>query len=360
MAKEWYLLKSSDYDSGFGSDDFDDYASDGFGAALASSAGENVELYNYDLSVRTPLRAIITGTVQDSQESSMIRRILVPIGTCKAGMYIRYKDRYWLITGLVDDNHVYEKAVLWLCSYYLTWMDSDGRIHQRWCKAESAAQYNNGETSTQNFTIRSDQLMLYLPDDDATTMLDDGVRFVIDKRCKIYEKNLDRNAEKITSFPLATYELTRIDSVLYNYQDSGINGYIASQVEQRDDDGWYVIDGKGYWLCEHRLKQEIDDKISVSYAEAKIVADDLDIFCGLDAGIFTAEFFDSLGNKVIHIPPTWEILCDFKDELNIEHVGNSILISTDNDKLVNSSFELLLHAPGYDSVSVPVTIKAFI
>ena len=360
MAKEWYLLKPSDYSSGFGSDDFDDYAGDALEAALLSSAGENVELYNYDLSIRKPLRAIMSGNLQDSQESSTIRRIIVPIGTCKAGMYIKYKNRYWLIVGLVDDNHVYEKAVLFLCNYQLTWMDSDGRIHQRWCKAESAAQYNNGETSTMNYSIRSDQLMLYIPDDEYSLMLDDGVRFVIDKRCKIYEKRMDKSVDKDTSNPLAIYELTRIDSVLYNYQDSGYLGYIASQVEQRSEDGYYVIGGKGYWLCEHRLLPKVEDKISVSYMESSIESDEPEVIIGLDAAIFTARFYDEFGNERSGVVPSWEIQCDFRDSLDISYAGNSILISADNEKLVNSSFELLLHGSGYETISVIVPIKAFI
>lgn len=360
MAKEWYLLKSSDYASGFGSEDFDDYSTDGFDAALFSSIGDDVELYNYDLSIRKPIRAIVTGNLQDSQESSMIRRILVPIGTCKAGMYIKYKNRYWLISGLVDDNHIYEKAVLFLCNYQLTWMDSHKRIHQRWCKIESAAQYNNGETSTINFTIRSDQVMIYMPDDEYSLMLDDGVRFVIDKRCKVYEKRIDKSADKDTSNPLAVYELTRIDSVLYNYQDSGYIGYIASQTEQRPDDGYYVIDGKGYWLCEHRLLHEVEDKISVSYMEASIESDEPEVIVGLDAAVFTAHFYDEFGNERSGIIPSWEIRCDFKDELDVSYADYSILISADNNKLVNSSFELLLHGNGYETVSMTVPIKAFI
>lgn len=360
MAKEWYLLKSEDYTSGFGSDDFEDYASDGLLAALNSSLGENVELYNYDLSNHKNIRAIIEGNAADSQENSVIRKILVPIGTCKSGMYIKYKDRFWLIAGLVDDNHFYEKGVLYLCNYLLTWMDSAKRIHQRWCKIESAAQYNNGETSTHNYTIRSDQVMIYMPDDEHSLMLDDGIRFIIDKRCKIYERRMADGIEKDTSNPIAVYEITRVDSVLYDYQNSGYLGFIASQTEQRSDDGYYVVDGKGYWLCEHRTLSEIPDESSVLLESSFIECIAPEVIYGLDAAEFTAHFYDTFGNEVTGIHPIWEIRSDFTEYLDVSYVGNSILISADRGKLVNRSFELALRGNGYPETTAVVSIKAFI
>ena len=54
MAKEWYLMNTnSDTVSGFESDSFDNFATDAFGEALASSLGKDVEICNYDLSERT-------------------------------------------------------------------------------------------------------------------------------------------------------------------------------------------------------------------------------------------------------------------------------------------------------------------
>lgn len=148
MAQEWYLMNTNhDTVSGFESDDFDNFATDGFFEALQTSMGSSVEICNYDLSVRTPQRVIVEGNVQDTKLNSITRQMLAPIGTCRAGQYVYYKDRYWLIVGLVDDNGIYEKAVLALCNYLLAWQNEKGEINQRWVNAVSASQYNNGETS---------------------------------------------------------------------------------------------------------------------------------------------------------------------------------------------------------------------
>ena len=355
MAKEWYLMNTnSDTVSGFESDSFDNFATDAFGEALASSLGKDVEICNYDLSERTKARVIVQGNVQDTKLKSMQRMVLAPIGTCKAGQYVYYKERYWLIVGLVDDNGMYEKAVLVLCNHLLTWKNENGDIIQRWVNASSASQYNNGETSNKFYFVRSDQLMILTPYDDECLLIKHKQRFIIDRRCKIYEKNFGEDVTIDTSKQLITYELTRMDNVIYDYQDSGHSEFMAYQDEQHETDGYYVVDGKGYWLCD---TPNPDNKTAV--LSCSIECDEPDVYCGLEPTVFYAKFYDSDGNATNTLPQ-WKINCDFEDSLNIEYVENSISISVDDDKLINKSFELSLCADGYDKTTLIVTIKAFI
>lgn len=354
MAQEWYLLKSPRSQlSGFEDDALNDFAQEGFLEALESSIAIDIELLNYDLSECTPMRAIVQNNVQDTKLKTLTRQILVPIGTCKAGMYVKYKNRYWLIVGLVDDNTMYEKAVMTLCNYLLTWVNDSGIIVQRWCHVASASQYNNGETGTEFYSVRSDQLMIITPDDDECLLLDTGKRFIIDRRCKIYEKKYGADITKDTSKPIAVYQLTRTDSVLYDYQDSGHYEFMTTQDEQRDTDGYYVVNGKGYWLCETLTDTDKNDVLSCS-----IECEAQEIYNGLEAGEFTAKFYDASGNEVT-VTPQWEVRCDFVDNLDIAYVDNTILISVNNSKLVNKSFELFLSGDGYEPVTITITIKAF-
>lgn len=355
MAKEWYLLKTPhDQLSGFEDDALNDFAQEGFEEALDSSIAVDIELCNYDLSICKQIRAIIQNNVQDTKLKTLSRELLVPIGTCKASMYVKYKNRYWIIVGLVDDNTMYEKAVMVLCNYLLTWLNSEKKIVQRWVNASSASQYNNGETGVQFYFVRSDQLLIITPNDDECLLLNTGTRFIIDGRCKIYEKELINVTDCDTSKPVITYELTRSDSILYDYQDSGHYEFMAYQDEQHEDDGYYMIDGKGYWLCG---KPFIENKTAL--LSSKIECDSLEIYNGIDAGIFTAKFFDENGD-VIEVNPHWSIDCDFVEQLNIEYVENSICISANNKKLINKSFELSLNAEGYETASITITIRAFI
>ena len=250
MAKEWYLMTGDNLLSGVEDEAFDDFGASSFLEALQTNIASDVELCNYDLSICTPMRAIVQNNTADTKSNTMMRQVLFPIGSSKAGMYVKYKGRYWLIVGLVDDNKVYEKAVVALCNYLISWVNPQGKIVQRWVSASSASQYNNGETSTQYYFVRSDQLMVLTPDDDECLLLNSGQRFIIDRRCSVYEKKYTAAELQSARNPLTVYKITRVDSVLFDYQDSGHSEFMAYQDEQHEADGYYIIDGKGYWLCD--------------------------------------------------------------------------------------------------------------
>lgn len=347
---------NTDHDmvSGFGSDDINNFGQDAFWEALNSAIGTNAELYNYDLSICTQIRAIILNKVQDTKLKTLNRNALVSIGTCKAGMYIKYDNRFWLIVGVVDNNSVYEKATMVLCNHLLTWLNSKGQVIQRWANLSSASQYNNGETSTEFYFVRSDQLLVVIPDDDESLLLTSGVRFVIDRRCKIYEKNFNDSVTLDTSNPIVTYKLTRADSVLYYYQDSGHFEFLATQDEQHENDGYYVVDDKGYWLCDI---PKVDNKMSVLLCDIETY--EPAVYVGVGNSKFVAKYYNQNNEEVQEIP-NWEIDCDFKDELDVTYDDNALYISANNKKLVGKTFNIILSGDNYVSKTLTVTIKSFI
>lgn len=352
MAQEWYLMKSPYHTSG---DEGDDIESDAFDEVLDSDLAYDVELYNYDLSICQQIRAVINDKVTDTKLKTLNRQLLTKIGTCHAGEYIKYKNRFWLIVGIVDDNHIYEKAIMTFCNQLLTWENSDGRIIQRWANVSSAAQYNNGETSNQYFYVRSDQLLVLIPNDDDSILLTSGQRFIIDSRCKIYEKYFDETVEVDCTKPVITYELTRTDSVLFDYQDSGHFEFLCTQDEQHKDDGYYVIDGKGYWLCKNKPRQDgvyHNGGSSIEY-------DSLALYNAAGPSVYIAKFKDEEGN-VLDVQPKWEIRCDFANEVAITEKDNAIYLSVDNKKLINKTLELVLSGEGFAPISITIPIKAFI
>lgn len=355
MAVEWYLLKSP-YDqlSGYESEALNDFGAEGFLEALDSDVALDVELYNYDLSECTKLRAIFNNRLTDTKLKTLVRHLLVPVGTCHAGMYAKVKGRFWIITGIVDDNGIYEKAILQICNYQITWLDDDGHVQQRWANITSASQYNNGEHANETYIIRSDQLMVVIPDDDKSLMLRQNMRFVIDRRCRIYEKQIPDDVTKNTSFPLITYDITRVDSVLYDYQDSGLFEFMLTQDEQRDTDGYYVIDGKGYWLC-----YEPEETEDISPLTCKIVSDGDIIYYDLEPSVFIAKFYNSSGEEVSGVTPIWNIDGELKDLLDVSEIGNDISIEANNRKLLNKEFSISLSADGYEADTLQVVVRAF-
>lgn len=349
MSVEWYLLNDRNNQlSGF-----EEIDKDGFAEIIGSDIAEDVELFNYDLSERKEIKAIIQEKMTDTRLKTLNRHALVPIGTLCAGMYIKYNGIYWLIEGIVDNNGIYEKAVMTFCNYYLTWVNASGDIIQRWANISSASQYNNGETTTSHYYDRTDQLMVSMPDDKESLMLNTGERFIVDRRCKIYEASFDEDTVVNTDNPVIVYRLTRSDSVLYDYQNSGYFQFLIYQDEQREYDGYYVVNGKGYWLCKDMRKP-----ISIT-GKSEIKSDSNEVYPDGFSERFTGVFYDNSGN-VVDVEPVWNIVSDFNDKLTISYDGKSILISTSDFKLINKSFELILKCSGYEDVSKTIYIRAFI
>lgn len=356
MAKEWYLMKSP-YDqlSGFESEALNNFGAEGFLEALDSDMAVDAELYNFDLSECTPIRAIFNNRLTDTKLKTLVRHLLVPIGSCHAGMYAKVKGRFWLIVGIVDDNGIYEKAILSICNYQLSWLNSSGRPVKRWANIISASQYNNGEHVNLDYAIRSDQLLISLPDDDESLMITQRKRLVIDKRCKIYERSFDDSVTVDTSHPVITYEVTRVDSVLYDYQDSGLHQIMVTQDEQHKNDGYYVVDGVGYWLCD--IPTDTGD-VEVPLS-CEIVCEEPVIYNDIEPVAFVARFYDAAGNAVDDVVPEWSIVGDLSELLDVEYTENAVMISANNRKLINHSYVLTLSADGYEPSEITITVESF-
>ena len=363
MAQDWYLL-TSPYTQlgGFENEALNDYADDSF-AEMLLSIGINVELCNADLSVCTPIRVVMQNRTQDTKLNDFRRLILANIGTLTSGMYIRYKNRYWLIESIVDDNGMYEKAVLVFCNWRLVWLNNENKPVVRWAYVQSASQYNNGQRENRFFVIQTDQLLVAMPDDDESVLLDQGKRFIMDKRTEIYEKTIPDDVDKDTSFIVDTYKMTKSDSILYNYVGSGHHEIMISQDEQHEGDGFYRIDGTGYWLCSQNengviIESGNDSGESTDISQYAILAESDVILIGNGAYSFTALYYDANGDIVDGDTPEWEIKCDFIDKLQYDEKNNSIEIAAYDSSLFNKSFELLLKYNSETVCSKKIRIKA--
>lgn len=353
MAKEWYLLSTpNDQVSGYESEAFEDFATEGFLESLSSSLADDIEICNYDLSECKKSRAIILNRTQDTKLKSFTRNILLPIGSCVAGNYIKYDNRYWIVVGFVDNNKIYEKAIVVLCNYLLSWVNREGKIIQRWVSVSSASQYNNGESGMKYYFVRSDQLLVVTPDDEECLLLSTGQRFIIDRRCRVYESRFDESVTVDTSNPVMTYEVTRLDTVLYSYQDSGHSEFMCTQDEQHQADGYYVVDGKGYWLCDAQQTDAGTETLSSD------IECDEELYAGLNTVTYIAKFYDIAGNPV-DVTPIWNIESNFEQYLTIEYIGNSMTISA-SKKAANKSFTISLDGEGYETVTKTINIHSFI
>lgn len=241
-------------------------------------------------------------------------------------IYDSINDIYWICTEsfIIDEIHYQGKFTQ--CNWILKWQDKTGRILEYPCQDINATQYNSGERSNQQFAIGSAQHTLTLPCDENTVVLSTPQRFYLDK-----------NEIEPTS-----YIVTQNDTTSYNYGEKGLVKVMvvqhpADKDKDRPDLG--ICDYVDVDLDDTQDSEQDKDENTIS---AKIVYDKKVIKSGGDSQIFKALFYDNNGKEVTDVIPLWNIVCDFKNELEIKESGNEIEIKIDNDNCIDESFRLIL------------------
>lgn len=319
--KEWYLLTSDTRPNsigGYENDAFIDYKDDAFQEALQTDVATTVTLYNSDLSESKEIRCIVQGNTADTQLKSLERIVLVPIGTLKAGMYILFEDRYWLITGYPGNNKIYEKATMILCQYKLRWQDDTGKIIERWANFTSASKYDTGHSGNQTIMLTSNNFTIWIPEDDDSATLD--TRRVFIDRDEVH--------------PTKVFEITRSDDVLYLFGEAhgGILSFIADKDELNLE-----VDRPDLGLCDYKeptpLPPEPDETTDLL---AAIIGSNK-LKCGFDRD-YTVEFKNSNGDIQQNVEFVWNVVSDF----NIKQTAkdNFITLFVDDESCIGNSFLL--------------------
>ena len=346
IIKEWYLITPNtrpNITGGFENDAFLDYKDDAFAESLDTDIAKTVILHNYDLSESTEIRCIVQGNSADTQLKSMERIGLFVRGTVKAGMYIFYENRYWLITGYPSYNGIYEKAVMQLCQYKLRWQNAKGEIIERYIALSSASKYDIGETGNSTIVLTSDNLTLLFPNDEESLNVY-GKRVFIDKR----------------TIPEKVYKITRSDDVLYDYgeEHGGILSFIADKTELNT-----TTDRQDLRICDYIEVSDDTEEPSTPTAPPENPNETTDLRVGIDGketircGVtrtYTALFTDLDGNAVEDVNFSWNVVSDFTVEQNVD--SNKIELKVDDDSFIDESFILQLLVDGTVKTELEITV----
>jgi hypothetical protein len=240
-------------------------------------------------------------------------------------LYIKSENEYWICTESFNIDDIHFQGKLTLCNWILKWQNKQGDILQYPCYVINVTQYNSGETYGKNITIGSAQHQITLPADENTIIISTPQRFY-----------LDRN--KINP---VTYIVTQNDTVTYNYGEKGLVKVsvvqdVADKSKDRPDLG----------ICDY-IENNIDNKQdNIIENDNKYIAyinyKTLKIKSGGIAQKYTAIFYDRQGNKIDNIFPSWKIISEFENELDINITDNSIIIKIDNDDYIDEEFKLIL------------------
>lgn len=314
--QEWYLMNSYTYPNeigGFENDSFLEHKDDSFSEVMETDLATTVKLFSSDLSEFKQIRCIVQDNTSNTQLKSIERTILTHIGTLKAGMYVFFENRYWLISGYPGNNKIYEKATMILCQYKLRWQLDNGRIIERWANFTSASKYDVGESGNTTIVLSSNNFTVWVSEDDDSFTLD-GKRVFI-----------DRSKEN----PKKVFKITRSDDVLYIYgeEHGGILSFIADKTELNLE-----TDNQELRICDYHSPTDFNVPENPPSDFNVSIIGNKDLKIG-----FERTYTVSFDNESIQ-EFSWNIVSNFKVQKNID--GNKIKLLVDDEDYISSSFLL--------------------
>lgn len=234
MSVEWYLMNASTT-GGYENEEFGLWK-DSFRNDILTSFAHDEILNYHERMTNTPDRfpGVFQSETENSYNQMKIRQVLCEIGNVRCGDLLKIKDRWWLVVSLVDDNKVYEKAVLYYCNYMLNFTSPLTRKTVTYpAYIHNATQYNSGEKSRDYITVTSSQNIIILPYNDETVRLDNDYRFLVDRN---------------STYPSA-WKIAQMDSTNDFWDGNGVVRMMCVEDEHAstDDDVNMVADNQN-WL----------------------------------------------------------------------------------------------------------------
>ncbi len=250
------------------------------------------------------------------------------------GDYIEWNGQYWLVT-LVDPNDkTYNSGYMYLCTVLLKWQNSRGEIIERWAYAEDYTKYSTGISQNYSMSTGDYQYGITLPVDDETKFLKRDKRFVVD---------IDG------VYPPDVYKLTNRKIYLaddrYFCRGGILSLTLSFDVFNASTDKLVANNQNAQvWICDY-IENLIDEPSYTNPSMAAIVGKIINT-----SGFITlnrtkkikAEFTDAAGNIVTDIVPQWNIVCDFKDRIEISETDNIVSLKITDDNFIGETITVVL------------------
>lgn len=265
------------------------------------------------------------------------------------GDYVEWANNIWLVLEADSDSEIYTDGSLRQCQYELFWQNSNGQIISRYAWVQNASANNKGESGNNTITLQSNQLMVYVPYDDDTLLLDNGLRMHIsrsNRKCK-------------------PYKLTRPDDIANGYGDKGVLSLVFTQEEYNSNEDKLVElgDSKSVWICNylsHTTPSNPDPdcpgETEKLYAHINYSGSNTIRIKG-NKKKFAATLTDK-DNNYLDMTPIWSIEPECLVELVI--IDNELLISCNDENMDQSTLIITVkdEHSGF-STSINVLISAF-
>lgn len=226
--KEWYLINPQPtFNSGYETEEFDNYSSDGFNELLDETPlGKDIffcrgQFDGERFEEEVEMRGIVQSETPDAYTQGWQRQLLTRIADkVQDYKYIRYDGSIWLIMNIPCDNSIYNKCILHMCNYTLKWQDETGRIYYYPTHILDSTQYNTGiEDNRSVVQTGYIQLNAWVSLDEVTAELQRDKRMFID----VGKKHPD------------TYVVTSTSKIPYSYNEMRVMRITFTECEFNPD-----------------------------------------------------------------------------------------------------------------------------
>lgn len=258
-----------------------------------------------------------------------------------AGDYIEWANQVWLVYTADLDDEMYTDGKLRQCQHKIFWQKDDGTIISRYVWTQNASAYNNGEQGNSTITLQSNQFMVYMPYDDDTKYLDNGIRVHMSRsniKCK-------------------PYKLTRPDDVSYGYGEKGVINIIFTQDQYSvDNDSLITLEnGSQVWICDYHSPAPSPEPPAPHETTdlSAVIAGGNTLRCGR-AKSWTVIFLDQNGNEIADQNFQWKV--DIEHDIKQVVDGQRIQLKVDDEQLIDCSFLLSVSVDDIIVAKVEITI----
>jgi hypothetical protein len=265
-----------------------------------------------------------------------------------AGDYVEWANNIWLVYEADSDDEIYTDGNLRQCQYELFWQKTDGTIVSRYAWVQNASAYNNGETGNNTITLQSNQFMVYVPYDDDTCLLDNGLRIHMSRGNEVCKP----------------YTLTRPDDITFGYVDKGVLNIVFTQTQYNANEDKLVKldDGRSVWICNHSSPTPPPDPDPTDPTppnETANLSANISGNTSLKIGFersYTVTFTDEDGNIVNNVEFEWNVSGEFTNKIIKTVSDNTIKLKVYEDSLVGESFLLSVTVSGTQIKAIKLTV----
>lgn len=337
MSQDWYLMNSPIQYSGYENDYMSDYGANSFSELLDTSAGEDVTIYNSTLTDSNVVKAIVSDKTGNTSLKKFEISLLLPLNSCTTGMYVKYKDKYWLVTSYVNDNIFYQKTIVELCTYTLKFQHpTTGTILSYPCITSNRIQ-GTGDKETSVMTLPDGRKLVILPYDESTILLQNS-------ESKTWRFFLDNHPTTPRVYKLSFADTTSSVGLIELYCDEDKFNSHTDSVEL----------GVCDYFTPPVTPEPPDPEVPTEIVTITGDADNNEVMLGITY-IFSATFKNELGEDVDNVIAQYSVDNTYGGKVVLVDNGDGTATITvgdfDDNQLCNKQFTLRCYdaAHGFDA-----------